>query len=103
MARAPAPAARGRTLRSLLWKPDLDDEIGDELAFHLEMLARDFAARGLAPAAAAAAARRRFGDVSKVSAACRAIAGGRDRARRRARWLAELARDLRLAGRRLGE
>jgi putative ABC transport system permease protein len=96
------PAPRRRWL-SLLWKPGLDDEIADELAFHLEMRAREYAARGLAPAAAAAAARRRFGDVARVEAACRAIGRGRDRAQRRARWLAELARDLRLAGRRLGD
>jgi putative ABC transport system permease protein len=90
-----------RRWRSLLWKPWLDDEIADELAFHLEMRAREYAARGLAPAAAAAAARRRFGDLARVEAACRAIGRGRDRAQRRGRWLAELARDLRLAGRRL--
>ena len=96
------PAPRRRWL-SLLWKPGLDDEIADELAFHLEMRAREYAARGLAPAAAAAAARRRFGDLARVEAACRAIGRGRDRDQRRALWLAELARDLRLAGRQLGE
>ncbi|MBV8201311.1 MAG: hypothetical protein JOZ15_11870, partial [Acidobacteria bacterium] len=92
-----------RRLRSLLWKPRLDEEIADELAFHLEMRAREYAARGLEPAAAMAAARRRFGDVAQVKTACSAIGRGRDRAQRRARWLAELALDLRLAGRRLGE
>jgi putative ABC transport system permease protein len=92
-----------RRLRSLLWKPRLEEEIADELAFHLEMRAREYAARGLAPTAAMAAARRRFGDLGQVKAACSAIGRGRDRAQRRARWLAELALDLRLAGRRLGE
>ncbi|HEV3074754.1 MAG TPA: ABC transporter permease, partial [Thermoanaerobaculia bacterium] len=92
-----------RRLRSLLWKPRLDEEIADELAFHLEMRAREYAARGLAPAAAMAAARRRFGDLAQVKAACNAVGRGRDRAQRRALWLAELGRDLRLAGRRFGE
>ncbi|HEY6320208.1 MAG TPA: ADOP family duplicated permease [Thermoanaerobaculia bacterium] len=92
-----------RRLRSLLWKPRLDEEIADELAFHLEMRAREYAARGLAPAAAMAAARRRFGDLAQVRAACNAIGRGRDRAQRRALWLAELGRDLRHAGRRFGE
>jgi putative ABC transport system permease protein len=92
-----------RRLRSLLWKPRLDEEIADELAFHLEMRAREYAARGLAPAAAMAAARRRFGDLSQVKAACNAIGRGRDQAQRRALWLAELGRDLRHAGRRFGE
>src|SRR5262249_19143394 len=40
-------------------------------------------------------------DLAEVEAACLAIGRGRDRVRRRARWLAELGRDLRLAGRRL--
>jgi putative ABC transport system permease protein len=92
-----------RRFRSLLWKPGLDEEIAGELAFHLEMRAREYALRGLAPAAAAAAARRRFGDVGQVAAACRAIGRGRDRARERSRWLAETVLDLRLAGRRLGD
>jgi putative ABC transport system permease protein len=103
MAQAAGLGRRFRSLRSLLWKPGIDDEIADELAFHLEMRAREYAARGLTPAAAAAAARRRFGDVGRVEAACRAIGRGRDRAQRRARWLAESAYDLRLAGRRLGD
>jgi predicted permease len=94
-------SAPHRRWRSLLWKPGLDDEIADELALHLEMRAREYAARGLSPVAAAAAARRRFGDLARVEAACRAIGRGRDRAQRRGRWLADLARDLRLAGRRL--
>ncbi len=100
MARAAGPRRR---FRSLLWKPGLDEEIADELAFHVEMRAREYAGRGMAPAAAMAAARRRFGDLGQVQAACRAIGSGRDRAQRRGRWLSELARDLRLAGRRLGQ
>jgi putative ABC transport system permease protein len=92
-----------RGFRSLLWQPDLDDEIADELAFHAEMLARDYAARGLAPAQAALAARRRLGDLGAVQAACRAVGRGRERARRRAVWLREALQDLRLAGRRLGQ
>ncbi|HLX06958.1 MAG TPA: ADOP family duplicated permease [Thermoanaerobaculia bacterium] len=100
MSRAAGPRRR---FRSLLWKPGLDEEIADELAFHVEMRAREYAGRGMAPAAAMAAARRRFGDLGQIQAACRAIGSGRDRAQRRGRWLSELARDLRLAGRRLGQ
>ena len=40
------------------------DEVSDEVAFHLEMQARDLEAQGLSPAAARAEAERRFGDVS---------------------------------------
>src|ERR1700686_2277884 len=92
-----------RRLRSLLWKPRLDEEVADELAFHLEMRGREYAPRGLAPAGALGrresaargwapagargAARRRFGDLAQVKAACNAIGRGRDRAQRRALWL----------------
>ena len=96
-----AAARLGQRFRSLLWRPDLDEEIAGELAFHIEMLMRDYVARGLSPAEAAAAARRRFGDVAQVRRACRALGAGRDKARRRAQWLAETAHDLRFAGRRL--
>src|SRR5260370_17913295 len=90
------PAGPVRRFRSLLWKPGLDDEIADELAFHLEMRAREYAARGLAPAAAAAAARRRFGDLAKVRAACPAVGRGRGRGQRPSRWAAQTAQDPRL-------
>jgi putative ABC transport system permease protein len=99
-----APASRAaRRFRSLVARPRLDDEIAGELAFHLEMLERDYAARGLSPAAAAAAARRRFGDVARVRAACAIAGAGRDRGRRLLAWAAEMGRDLRFAARRLGE
>jgi putative ABC transport system permease protein len=96
-------ASPHRPFRSLLWRPALDDEIADELAFHAEMLARDYAARGMAPAQAAVAARRRLGDLGTAQAACLAAGRGRDRARRRAMWLGEALQDLHLAGRRLGQ
>jgi predicted permease len=75
------------------------DEVSDEVAFHLEMQARDLEAQGLSPAAARAEAERRFGDVS----AARAELGRIDRARMRRGWRLEwweaVLKDIRYAAR----
>ncbi|HEV8581936.1 MAG TPA: permease prefix domain 1-containing protein [Thermoanaerobaculia bacterium] len=39
-----------------LWKKSVDDEVAEELDFHLEMRTREYMARGLDPDAARAAA-----------------------------------------------
>lgn len=49
----------------------LDEEIADELRFHLEMLAAEEARSGASPGDAEAIARRRFGRVDSLHAACR--------------------------------
>ena len=54
------------------WR-DVEREIDDELAFHLEMRARDARTSGLEPAAAAREAERRFGDVDRIRREVRAI------------------------------
>ena len=56
-----------------LWGADIDKDVDDELAFHLEMRERDFAGVGLTPEAAREAAARRFGDVEAIADACRTI------------------------------
>jgi putative ABC transport system permease protein len=55
-----------RRLRRV-WRPSVRDEVGDELAFHLEMRIAEYEAAGFAPADAAAKARAQFGDVAAVS------------------------------------
>ncbi|AHG93101.1 permease (plasmid) [Gemmatirosa kalamazoonensis] len=90
-----------RELRARLWKPPVDDEVRDEIHAHLEQLEQDLVARGLSRRAARAAARERFGDVSRITARCRDEAERRDRGRRAATWLAELRHDARFALRRL--
>jgi len=52
--------------------PDVPGDVDDELSFHLDMRARDYAERGLDPSAARHAAEERFGDVGRISAALRA-------------------------------
>jgi putative ABC transport system permease protein len=76
-------------------------EVSDEVAFHLEMQARDLEAQGMSPSAARAEAERRFGDTQ----AARAELGDIDRRRVRRTWRAEwweaLAQDLRYSVRTL--
>jgi putative ABC transport system permease protein len=70
------------------------EEVDDELAFHLEMRTREYVERGMSPGAARDAALRRFGDIEEVSRTCRRTATRRDREMQRAEWLAELRQDV---------
>jgi predicted permease len=97
----PALGRYARELRARLWKPSVEEEVGDELAYHIEMMERDLVAGGMSPAAAREAARARFGDARRIGDACRDEAHVRDRQRRRADWLGELAQDVRYALRQL--
>ena len=63
-------------------RSDIDADVEDELAFHLEMRSRHFEARGLAPDAAHRAARERFGDVRGVAGWMRRHDRSQDRERR---------------------
>lgn len=73
----------------------------NEFAFHVEMRTKELIARGMAPAAARAAAIARFGDIAAVNAECRDIGNSRDRDMRRTEYLSELAQDARFAVRQL--
>jgi predicted permease len=85
---------RRRLLRSWLWKPSVQEEVDDELAFHLEMRTREYVDRGLAPEAAQQAALRRFGDLRRAAATCQRIGKERDRDMKRREYFAELRQDL---------
>ncbi len=80
--------------RLLFWKPKVEDEVSDELAFHLEMRVRELVERGMPPEAARAEALRRFGNLAGVADACRSEGTRRDRTMRRTEWLGELRQDL---------
>jgi predicted permease len=66
-------------------------DMADEMRFHLDMEARDLAARGLSPDAAARAARLAFGGVERHKEDGRDAHG--------VRWLEDLVQDLRYAWR----
>ena len=83
------------------WKAPIDDEVDDELAFHLEMRTREYVDRGLNPADARREAARRMGDVERVRAACRTLGEGRDRRMRRIEYMTELRQDVSFTGRQM--
>ncbi len=77
------------------------DEVDDEIRFHLECRIDALVEAGLEPAEARREALRRFGDPEGVARSCRSIARSREAAERRAGLRHELGQDLRWALRRL--
>jgi putative ABC transport system permease protein len=77
-----------RSLRSWPWRVPIEEEVEEELAFHLEMRRRE--GRPIDPA-----------DVERVRKACLEIARRRDREMRLTQWLSELRGDVRFAVRQL--
>jgi hypothetical protein len=92
---------RQHELGSPFWRASVGEEVDAELAFHVEMRARELVARGMDPTAARAAAVARFGNLDAVNAECRDIGNSREREMRRTEYLAELAHDARFAVRQL--
>ena len=91
----------GRSLRSRLWRGSLEDEVGSELDFHVEMRTREYIAAGMDPSAARDAAVRRFGDIDRVNQTCRRLGRQRDQDMRRTEYLSELTQDVTFACRQL--
>ena len=75
------------------------EDVDRELAFHVEMRARELIEAGWDPGEARAEALRLFGDLKEVGMECREITSSQDRARERAHWLESLWRDLNFAAR----
>ncbi len=86
-----------RELRWRFWSVPVEREVDSELAFHLEMRVRELLERGMTPDDARAAALQRFGDVDRITEACRDIGRRRNEDMRRAEWITELRHDLRYA------
>src|SRR5690349_1319566 len=102
---APPPhARRAATTRRYLqfWGPRAEADVDDELAFHIEMRARDYIERGLSETDARAAATRRLGDLRTARAECIAITSRRERRMTRAQIVDAFVHDLRFAWRTLG-
>jgi hypothetical protein len=73
--------------RSWFWKVPVEQEVDEEIAFHLDMHTRDLIAKGLAPDAAREAAARRLGDVERLKHTCVDLGRKRDRSMRLTQWL----------------
>ncbi len=68
----------GQRLRSRFWRARVEEEVDTELSFHVEMRTRELVEQGMPPAEAREAAIRRFGDINRVNATCRALGKQRD-------------------------
>jgi predicted permease len=79
----------------------VDEDVGRELAQHLELREQELVSQGWAPDAARAEARSAFGDVASIEDECRDITRRIRRARRRAETIDSFRQDFVLAGRRL--
>jgi len=86
-----------RELRWRFWSVPVEREVDSELAFHLEMRIRELVEQGMTLDDARATALTRFGDVDRITEACRDIGRRRNKDMRRAEWLTELRHDLRYA------
>ncbi|HEX3868760.1 MAG TPA: ABC transporter permease, partial [Gemmatimonadaceae bacterium] len=75
-------------------RASVEQEVDDEIAFHIAMATRDFMQCGLTEAQARAEAQRRFGDAAEVNADCRRYGNERDRNARRAEYHAEVKQDV---------
>jgi predicted permease len=64
-------------LRALLWRDVVEHEMGDEMRLHLERTTERLMARGMPPTAAAAAARREFGNIGVIQEDARDARGTR--------------------------
>ena len=78
-----------RQPRSWFWKLPIEQEVDEEMAFHLEMHTRDLIAKGMSPRAAREAAAQRLGDVQQLKRTCIDLGRKRDRKMRVIHWCGE--------------
>ncbi len=83
------------------WRPSLEDDVNDELRFHLESRVEELVGQGLTPDAAAARARDEFGDVEAARDRLARIDRRIQQHRGRRSWWDATATDLRHVLRRL--
>jgi putative ABC transport system permease protein len=95
----PIPSWR-RYLR--FWRPNVVEDVEDELRFHTEMRVREFMSRGMSEAEARQAVRDRLGDVDAARDECIELGKVREIHARNADFLDGLRADLRYALRSLG-
>jgi putative ABC transport system permease protein len=86
-----------RSLRSWLWRVPLDQEIDEELGFHLEMRTRELVERGMDPKTAREVATQRLGDLASLKRTCADLGRKRDREMRLMQWLEEFRDDVKIA------
>ena len=90
-----------RSLRSWLWRVPIDQEVDEEITFHIEMRTRELIERGVNPKEARAIVLARLGDVRRLKRTCQDLGRKRDREMRITQWLGELRDDVKFASRQL--
>src|SRR5262245_33059189 len=90
-----------RFLRSWLWRVPLDQEVDEELAFHVAMRTRELVDKGLNPRIAREMVLARLGDAERLKRTCVDLGRKRDREMRLTRWFEELRDDVSFAVRQL--
>src|SRR6188474_890552 len=86
-----------RSLRSWLWRVPLDQEVDDEIAFHVEMRTRELVDKGVDPRVAREMVLARLGDATRLKRTCVDLGRKRDREMRLTQWIEELRDDVRFA------
>ncbi|HEY7290331.1 MAG TPA: ABC transporter permease [Vicinamibacterales bacterium] len=76
------------------WKLRVEDEVDEELAFHLEMRTRELQERGLSARDARSEAWRRLGNLDHMRASLRHLGAQRDEHMKRAQYVSEFGQDL---------
>ena len=89
------------SLRSWLWRVPLDQEVDEEIAFHVEMRTRELVERGVDPRTAREMVLARLGDADRLKRTCVDLGRKRDREMRLTLWLEEFRDDVRFAVRQL--
>ena len=98
---SPLAGAMKRSLRSWLWRVPLQEEVGEELAFHIEMRTRELVERGMDPTVAREIVLSRIGDLGQLKRTCQDLGRKRDREMRMTQWLDDLTDDVTVALRQL--
>ena len=89
------------SLRSWLWRVPIEQEVDEEIAFHIEMRTRELVARGMDSKSARDLAISRLGDLTDLKRTCADLGRKRDREMRLTQWIEDLRDDVSFAFRQL--
>ncbi len=89
-------------MKDRITRRDIDREVDEEVAFHLEMRVRELIRKGMTLDEARAEALRGFGDLERTKSDLRRLGAGREAAMRRSQWWDDLGQDLVFTVRQLG-
>ena len=98
---SPAILRLGQRTLARVFKPDVRDEVRDELEFHVAMKARDLMLDGVPPDQAKSIAREQFKDMDQIRSDLEGIGSRRDQHYRRREMWSEVVRDIRYSFRQL--